>query len=92
MTDERNMNDEPVIIPLELENGATVDCHVIAVFDFDGIDYIAVLPEGTEEILMYRYIELAEDEIELVNIDNDREWERVVEYFDTMLEAEEEEE
>lgn len=92
MTDERNMNDEPVIIPLELENGATVDCHVIAVFDFDGIDYIAVLPEGTEEILMYRYIEFAEDEIELVNIDNDREWERVVEYFDTMLEAEEEEE
>lgn len=92
MTDERNMNDEPVIIPLELENGATVDCYVIAVFDFDGIDYIAVLPEGTEEILMYRYIELAEDEIELVNIDNDREWERVVEYFDTMLEAEEEEE
>lgn len=90
MTDERNMNDEPVIIPLELENGTTVDCHVIAVFDYEGIDYIALLPEETTEILMYRYVELDEDEIQLVNIDSEREWERVVEYFDSMLEDEEE--
>jgi len=90
MADERNMNDEPVIIPLELDNGTTVDCHVIAVFDYEGIDYIALLPEETTEILMYRYIELGEDEIQLINIDSEREWERVVEYFDTMLEDEEE--
>lgn len=84
-----NMDEEPVIVPLELDSGAVVNCHVIAIFDCEGINYIALLPEETTEILMFRYIELENDEIQIINIDSELEWERVVQYFDNMLEEEE---
>lgn len=94
MMDERMsgpgyLEDEPVIIPLELEDGSTIDCHVIAIFDYDGIDYIAILPNGSMEILLFRYVETGEDEISLENIDDRLEWELVAEYFDSLVEREE---
>lgn len=79
-------DEEPVVIPLELEDGSTVNSHVIAIFDFEDTDYIALLPEETTEILMFRYGETGEDEISLENIEDPAEWERVVAYFDTLIE------
>ena len=82
--------EEIVTIPLELENGSIVNCHVIAIFDWGGMDYIALLPEETDEILLFRYTELQNDEIQIENIESDWEWERVVDYFDSMLKEDEE--
>ena len=80
-----NENEE-LIVPLELENGEKIDCVVISVFEADGSNYIALLPKEDDEILMYRYIESANDEIVLENIDSDFEFNRVLEVFDGLME------
>ena len=57
MITEENYNNEEmeeVIVPLELEDGKVMDCHVIAIFDYNNKDYIALLPVETDEILMFQ--------------------------------------
>lgn len=84
MTDGKN--HKLIMVPLQLDSGAVVDSHVVATFDCEGINYIALLPERTAEILVFRYIELEDDKIQIINIDSEWEWERVVRHFDNMLE------
>lgn len=85
------MEDELLTIPLMLENDTQIECYVIAVFDVQGSEYIALLPkeQSEQEILLFRYISLGEDEIELQNIDNDEEWESAVAAFDELMEEKE---
>lgn len=82
------MDEELVVVPLTLENGTQVNCYVIAVFDVLDKEYIALLPveEHQDELLLFRYKTLADDEIELQNIDDEVEFERVVEFFDELME------
>lgn len=46
----------------------------------EGKDYIALLPEGEDEVLIYNYIE-DEEGIEILNIDDDEEFDKVSEAF-----------
>lgn len=80
------MPEEDLIVPLELENGDIIDCNVISVFDVDGSSYIALLPENTEEILLYRYKEADDDQVTLENIDSNFEFNRALEVFDNLME------
>lgn len=80
------MPEEELIVPLELENGDTVDCVVISIFEVDGSSYIALLPENTEEILLYRYKESDDDKVTLENIDSNFEFNRALEVFDSLME------
>ena len=58
-------NDTDVCVTLELDNGETLECEILTIFDVEDQDYIALLPvdeHGTpldEEVIIYRY---AEDE------------------------------
>lgn len=81
-----DMPEEDLIVPLELENGDIIDCNVISVFDVDGSSYIALLPENTEEILLYRYKEADDDQVTLENIDSNFEFNRALEVFDNLME------
>lgn len=82
---------DELIIPLQLEDGKQIDCYVIAVFDVEEKNYIALLPEGQEsekpEVLLFRYISLeqSEDEIEIQNIDDLEEWECVAARLSELL-------
>ena len=88
---------EAPIITLTLEDDTEMECVVISVFPVDGIDYVALLPaeqleddnDEEGELFLYRYKELADDEIELTNIETDEEFERVSEAFDQILDEEE---
>lgn len=71
--------DEDVIY-LTLEDDTELKCHVLGFFELDNKDYIALLPEGEYEVLIFNYVE-DEEGIEINNIDDDEEFERVSDYF-----------
>lgn len=86
--------DEEMTVSLDLEDGSTVDCAVVTIFDAGGKEYIALLPldekgENQEgEVWLYRYHENPQDPNEepvLDYIDDDDEYEMVSDAFDELL-------
>mgnify|MGYP003197421015 CR=1 FL=1 len=56
--------------------------------EYDGKEYIALIPDDdTDDVYIYGYKEVGEDEFELVDIDDDAEFEKVVAEFDKIMEA-----
>ena len=91
MADERNIEvEETEVITLEFDDGAEVDCEIMGVFDYNGKEYIALIPDdGTDDVYIYGYQEVGEDEFELVDIEDDAEFEAVVAEFDKIMMEEE---
>lgn len=78
--------DEKDIITLEFDNGDEVECEIVGVFDFNGKEYIALIPDdGTDDVYIYGYKEVGEDEFELIDIEDDAEFEAVVAEFDSIM-------
>lgn len=81
-------------ITLTLDNDLEVECAVIAIFPVDEQQYMALLPLEaveditTDEVFIYKYIP-SDDESEEVNlqtIDDDVEYDKVADAFDTLME------
>ncbi len=78
--------EEADIITLEFDDGKEVECEIMGVFDFNGKEYIALIPDdGTDDVYIYGYKEVGEDEFELVDIEDDAEFEAVVAEFDSIM-------
>lgn len=90
MADNKEMlNEEADIITLEFDDGEEVECEIMGVFDFEGKEYIALIPDdGTDDVYIYGYKEVGEDEFEMLDIEDDAEFERVVAEFDKIMEEE----
>ena len=85
MADEKRI-DETDVITLEFDDGAEVECDIMGVFDFEGKEYIALIPDdGTDDVYLYGYKEVGEEEFELVDIEDDAEFEKVVAEFDKIM-------
>ena len=81
--------EEADFITLEFDDGAEIECEIMGVFDYEGKEYIALIPnDGTDDVYIYGYKEVGEDEFELVDIEDDAEFEKVVAEFDKIMEAE----
>lgn len=97
MSDNRtnDFNEEEVDrshITLTLEDDSELDCAVLGIFPVGDKEYIALLPENADEdgeVIVYRYTELENDEIQLDNIEDDDEYELVGEAFDEFMDAQE---
>ncbi|MBR3833889.1 MAG: DUF1292 domain-containing protein [Lachnospiraceae bacterium] len=98
MSDVNNNNNneyEDATVSMTLDDGTELECDVIAIFEVDGRDYIALLPDkvidGYEEneVFLYRYEELEGEDINLEPIDNEDEYEAVADAFDELLDEEE---
>lgn len=92
MTDEKkNIEvEETDVITLEFDDGAEIECEIMGVFDFNGKEYIALIPDdGTDDVYIYGYKEVGEDEFELIDIEDDGEFEAVVAEFDKIMMEEE---
>ena len=62
----------------------------MGVFEFEGNDYIALIPDDdTDDVYIYGYREVGEDEFEIVDIEDDELFEKVVAEFDAIMESEE---
>ena len=83
-------DEEADFITLEFDDGQDVECEIMGVFDFEGKEYIALLPDdGTDDVYIYGYKEVGEDEFELIDIEDDKEFERVVNEFESLTKEEE---
>ena len=81
--------EEADFITLEFDDGVEVECEIMGVFDFEGKEYIALIPnDDTDDVYIYGYKEIGEDEFELVDIKDDAEFEKVVAEFDKIMEEE----
>lgn len=77
---------------LQTEDGQEMKCAVIGIFEveeIEGKEYIVLVPEDSEEALIYQYIEKdGEEGFEITNIESDEEFEIVENAFMEMLEDE----
>ncbi len=78
--------EESDIITLEFDDGQEVECEIMGVFDFNGKEYIALIPDdGTDDVYIYGYKEVGDDEFEIIDIEDDDEFEAVVAEFDSIM-------
>lgn len=91
----KEMNDIQDQITLTLEDDSELLCDVIAIFPAkiggEERKYVALLPVDAEpdsDIYLYRFIEQGED-IDVLNIEDDEEFEIVSDAFDELLDEEE---
>ena len=83
-------DDDAEIITLEFDDGESIECEVMGVFEFEGKEYIALIPaDGSDDEFINGYKEVNEEEFELIDIEDDAEFERVVEEFEKMTVEEE---
>lgn len=75
-------------ITLQTEEGEDLNCLVIGTFEVEGKGYIALLPEGEEDVFIYGFAQDGEH-IQLDRIETDEEYQRVGEVFMQMWGEEE---
>lgn len=88
MTDNKQniMEEEASVITLEFDDGVELECEIMGVFDYDGKEYIALIPDdGSDDVYIYGYKEVGEEEFELVDIDDDELFEAVVGEFEAIM-------
>lgn len=86
--------EEEMSVELELDDGRTVLCDVVTIFEVGGAEYVALTPKSEnplapeQEVWFYRYSENPNDpneEPQLAYIDDDTEYEIVLDAFDEYL-------
>lgn len=79
--------DETMILPITLDDGTEMDCEVLAIFPVGEHQYIAMLPldDDASDIFLYRFVPVGEEEFNLEGIEDDDEYEAVVDVFDMLL-------
>ena len=86
---EKDENLPYMVIPIEMEDGLEVECEVLAIFPVDGKQYIALIDKGHEDsdIWLYRFVPVGEEEFNIEDIEDDKEFEKVEDAFNRMMEA-----
>lgn len=78
------MKPEVDKIYLTLTDDTEVECNIIGTFEVDENEYIALIPIEEDEVLLYRFKE-DENNLELINIEDDEEFEMASEAFYTLF-------
>ena len=81
------------VIVLEFDDGTVVETENMGVFEVDGKEYIALIPDdGSDDVYIYGHADIGEDEYDpdLREIEDDEEFERAVKRFDELMEGSEE--
>lgn len=86
--DHNHDHEEIQTINLELEDGTKLKCIVLTTFELNDKEYIALVPEGEEDVFLYQFKEI-DGGLELINIENDEEFELVSKEFYEIVEEEE---
>jgi len=67
-------------ITLTLTDNSQMKCSVLSIFEHQGKEYIALLPEGGETVMLYSFREV-DGAPELNNIESDEEYEMAGQVF-----------
>ncbi len=85
-----NHNEEMETIVLEFEGDNDVECEIMGIFEYDKSEYIALLPlDGSDDVYIYEYKEVGDDEFEILDIEDDELFDKVVAEFDSIMAEEE---
>jgi uncharacterized protein YrzB (UPF0473 family) len=87
--DDIGAEEELDTITLEFEDGVVIETDVLGVFESDGKDYIALVPDdGSDDVYIYGYkdVDGSEDEFELVDIEDEAEFSAAVDTFEKLME------
>jgi len=87
-TKDKIDDDEPMFITLEFDDNVVMETEVMGIFDCDGKEYIALIPDdGSDDVYVYGYSENPdnEDEFELIDIEDDEEFEKAVAVFESLV-------
>lgn len=88
--DNETLDDDAEYITLQFDDSDDIECEILGVFDFEEKEYIALLPQdGTDDVYIYEYKEIDDEEFDLIDIENDALFERVAAEFE-LLSLEEE--
>lgn len=91
MAEQEQRTEEADIITLEFDDGSAIECEIMGIFDYDGNDYIALIPQDdSDDVYIYGYKELEDEEFELLDIEDDDLFAKVVEEFDAIQASAEE--
>ncbi len=90
VTDENTVDQ----VTLTLEDDSELVCDILAIFPFEDKEYIALVPqypEGSPEadngdIFLYGFVDKGDD-IELIDIDDEEEFEKISEAFDEYMDS-----
>ena len=83
--------DEAEFITLEFEDGTEVEAEIMGIFDVEGKEYIALIPDDdSDDVYLYGYKEVNDDEFELIDIEDDAEFDKVVKEFEALTAEEDE--
>ena len=80
-----------VVITLEFDDGESVECEVLGLFEYDEFpdkEFIALIPvdEKSDDVYIYEFHEISEDEFELLDIESDEDFEKIVAEFERLVE------
>lgn len=85
--------DDTDVITLEFDDGESIECEIMGVFEFEGKEYIALIPtDGSDDVYIYGYKEIDDEEFELIDITDEEEFDRVVEEFEKLSLSDEDDE
>ncbi|MDR1028470.1 MAG: DUF1292 domain-containing protein [Clostridiales Family XIII bacterium] len=83
---EAGEDGEPMYVTLEYDDGTVVESEVMGIFDMGGKEYIALIPDdGSDDVYLYGYKDVGEDDFELLDIEDDAEFEAAVNAFDAIM-------
>jgi len=85
-------DEEPMVVTLEYDDGTEIETEVMGIFEVEGKEYIALIPDDdSDDVYLYGYAEVGDDEFELLDIEDEAEFEKVVKEFDALMDVEGEE-
>ncbi|MEG0918683.1 MAG: DUF1292 domain-containing protein [Anaerovoracaceae bacterium] len=81
------MNEEKDVITLEFDDNKEVECEILGVFEAAGKEYIALIPDDkSDDVYIYGYKEVDDEEFEIVDIEDDEEFQVAVKEFEAIME------
>ncbi|MBO4835795.1 MAG: DUF1292 domain-containing protein [Lachnospiraceae bacterium] len=89
-------NEGRELITLEFDDGGSQECEIVCTFfveEYPDADYAAVCPldESLDDVYIFRIKQLQGDECELVDIEDDAEWDAACKELDRLIEEASEE-
>ena len=80
--------DEDIdIITLEFDDGSSVEAEIMGVFEAAGKEYIALIPnDGTDDVYIYGFKPINDEEFELEEIEDEKEFDAAAAEFDAIME------
>lgn len=78
-------DEEVDFLTLEFDDGEEVECEIMGIFEVEGKEYIALVPQDdSDDVYIYGYKEVGEEEFELIDIDDDAEFAKAVKEFENL--------